>query len=428
MDVDTEYFRLTTLLEQARQSVRLITDVQDAQQYYQTFLEIVERARTLAKIEEDRADRMQDAITLFGATLRAFAEEKTRIKNFCDGFAVRAADDDGLKRQLNSIRDEIAGFHINSYELDDFKSLPGEMKRNADRLVLMLEKNPPVLPQVALPNALLEKTAKTQVLLRELEQPAVEMTRVVEIARERFRQLRDLYPLDAPVLTLTAKEAANLTYDFVVAGSRLPIGAKIKYWWDFGDEQEDATENSTYRHVYAKPGKYTVRVVVVAERLRVSELLGETSITIGRDTPPPATTDANQKQVQLIFDIPGRTKLDFAKRPAHLVINDDKMTLDLVQDINDYPNRAPIKVHLEGKINRQNGQINVEGTFAITETWDTPNTKGEYKVTGIIRGNVVGTRLNLTAIDKSQAFTGAGSSPQNIVMSGRRIWVEGFVP
>jgi len=431
MDIDTEYFRLTILLEQAGQSVRLITQAQDGQQIYQQLVEYMERAGTLAQIEEDRADRMRDALKLHEETVRAWGEEKTRIKDVCDRFAVRAAavDEESLKSGLNSIRDEIAGFHINARELNEFATLPGDLKLSADRLVLLTNKKPPLPPQgvVPPPAELVEKAEKAQALLRELDKPAAEMTRVVELARERFKQLREMFPMDPPVFSLTAKEAATLTYDFVVSGSRLPVGAKLRYSWDFGDKQWNVTDQNTDRHAFAAPGKYTVRVTVYAERIRVSEEIGTASLTIGQnETPTPPVVEPDKKQVALVINIVGRTKLDFVRRPANLTINGDRMVVDLVQEIRDYDNSAPMKIHLEAKVNRQNGQTNVDGTFTITETWNQPGTQGEFIAAGIIRGNLVGTRLNLTAIDQSQEFSGTGSRPQNINIMGRRFWIEGI--
>lgn len=302
MDIDAEYVRLMTLLEQAGQSVQQIIQSQNSQQVYTTLLQDLEQARSLAATEEELAGKMQRNLKLHQDLVRCFTEEKQRIKRACDFFTGREVGDERLKARLRAIRLEITDYSINPYQLEDYTDRVYDLKHQALRLRTLAENKPQAPPvTVAIPRGLAEKAEKAQAWLKELEQLAAEMTRVVELARARFKQLRDLFPMDAPNFRLTAKEMSKLTYDFALETSTLPAGEKITYSWDFGDENHEQTRQTSQRHAYAKPGRYTVHVMILVERRQVTELLGEASVIVGSDETPiiPGTPTADSEDLHV---------------------------------------------------------------------------------------------------------------------------------
>lgn len=291
MDIDAEYVQISSVLDNTHEFVRAIAEPQEIQQVYQSLQQDYAQALTLAATAEDLAGKLERYRGLYRDVLRCFKEERQRVLDACYYFATRPVGDENLQGVLSNIRGEIIGYSIPEYQLDDASSQVFDLKHESAWLRKMAAEpiEPPVI-KVATP-ADQARAEKLEARLRELDRPAQLMTAAVEEARDRFKQLRELFEIEPPAFNLTSRMVNDTLVEFTVDGVRVPRDSKLFYTWDFGDRTTGETLERQRRHKYEKPGKYEVQVRVFRELTNLSEDLGVTSttVTIKGSTTTPTT-------------------------------------------------------------------------------------------------------------------------------------------
>ncbi len=289
MDIDAEYVQISSTLGNAHEFVRAISEPQEIQKVYQSLQQDYAQALTLAATADDLAGKLERYRGLYRDVLRCFKEERQRVLDACYYFATRPVGDENLQAVLSNIRGELIGYSIPEYQLDDAGSQVFDLKHESAWLRKMAaEPMAPPVTKAATP-AEQARVEKLEARLRELDRPAQLMTAAVEEARDRFKQLRELFEIEPPAFTLTSRMVNDTLVEFTVDGVRVPRDAKLIYSWDLGDGTTGGTPERQRRHKYEKPGKYEVQVRIFQEMANLSEDLGMTSTTVtikGRSTTP----------------------------------------------------------------------------------------------------------------------------------------------
>ncbi len=295
MDIDAEYVQIFSVLDNAHEFLRVMGDSQEIQKVYQSLQQEYAQALTLAATAEDLAGKLERYRGLYRDVLRCFKEERQRVLDACYYFATRPVGDENLQAVLSNIRGELIGYSIPEYQLDDAGTQVFDLKHESAWLRKMAAE--PMAPPVikAASPADQARVEKLEAQLRELDRPAQLMTAAVEEARDRFKQLRELFEIEPPAFTVTSRMVNDTLVEFTVDGVRIPRDAKLIYSWDLGDGTTGGTPERQRRHKYERPGKYEVQVRVFRELDNLSEDLGVTSTTVtikgGSSTPsssPPA--------------------------------------------------------------------------------------------------------------------------------------------
>lgn len=288
-EIDVEYIRIETLVEQVNARIRLVTEPDEVQKVYDALLLDYGQALALASTAEEIASRLERTQLLYKESFRCFTEERKRILAACDFFSTRPVGDENLQKVLSRLRGEMTEFHIADYQLQGNVTQASSLKRDAAWLRKIAEEPPkPPLATVVSP-ALRAECEQLQQLSSVWKEPEAAMTAAVEEARAKFQELRDLLPLEPPAFSLTAEQPKPQVWKFTVESIRIPENAKLIFAWDFGDGATADGLEARRQHVYAKPGVYTVRVRAFLERENLSEDLGEvsTQITMGDPVPNP---------------------------------------------------------------------------------------------------------------------------------------------
>jgi hypothetical protein len=324
----------------------MVTEPDELLKTYDALLLDYGRALVLASSAEELAGRLERYELLYKDTLRCFTEEKKRIREACDFFSQRAVGDESLQRRLSLMRGEITDFRIPNYQLQENLNEASSLKQEAFWLRRNAE-TPPKPPRIAAVSpAVREECEQLQKLASTWKEPEATMTAAVEEARAKFRELRDLLPLEPPAFSITVTELKPMVWRFTVESVRVPADAKLIYWWDFGDEARAAGPESRRQHQYAKPGEYTVNVRVFLEQQDLSEDLGEvnTRITLGDPMPQPPGKPASIKPLagQLMvsttkIELDGELKqppggLTLGAIPAGQYYADGKLTIGMAED------------------------------------------------------------------------------------------------
>jgi hypothetical protein len=288
-EIDGEYIRISTLLDQVNARIRMITEPEEVQKVYDALLLDYGQALALASTAEEIASRLERNQLLYKDAFRCFTEERKRILEACDFFVTRSVGDENLQRRLSQMRGEMTEYHIADYQLQENWTQASSLKREASWL-RKIAAEPPKPPQNAAPSPKLRAEGEQlQQLLQTWKEPEAAMTAAVDQARAKFRELRDLLPLDPPAFTIITDELKPQVWVFNVESVRVPADATLNYSWDFGDGTSAGGPESRRQHTYARPGEYTVSVRVYLNREKLSEDLGEisTQITMGEPVPKP---------------------------------------------------------------------------------------------------------------------------------------------
>lgn len=298
-EIDGEYIRISTLLDQVNARIRMITEPEEVRKVYDALLLDYGQALALASTAEEIASRLERNQLLYKDAFRCFTEERKRILEACDFFVTRAVGDENLQRRLSQMRGEITEYHIADYQLQENWTQASSLKRDASWL-RKIAAEPPKPPQNAAPSPTLRAEGEQlQQLLQTWKEPEAAMTAAVDQARAKFRELRDLLPLDPPAFTIITNELKPQVWVFNVESVRVPADATLNYSWDFGDGTSAGGPESRRQHTYAGPGEYTVSVRVYLNREKISEDLGEIStlITMGEPMPkPPGKTERGENE------------------------------------------------------------------------------------------------------------------------------------
>ena len=345
-EIDAEYIRIETLLDLINARIRRVTDPDELVNAYDALLLDYGRSLVLASSAEELAGRLERHELLYKDSLRCYTEEKKRILEACDYFSQRAVGDENLQRRLSQMRGEMTDFRIPNYQLQENGNHASALKREAFWLRRNAEtpSKPPRITEVS--PALRAECEQLQQLANTWKEPEAAMTAAVEEARAKFRELRDLLPLEPPAFSITVTELKPLVWRFTVESVRVPADAKLIYSWDFGDEARAAGPESGRQHQYAKPGEYTVNVRVFLEQQDLSEDLGEVStrITLGDPVPKPQgkpgliTPIAGQLMVSTTnIELDGELKqppggLTLGAIPAGQYYADGKLTIGIAED------------------------------------------------------------------------------------------------
>jgi hypothetical protein len=293
-EIDAEYIRIETLLDQVNARIRLVTEPEEVQNVYDALLLDYGQALALASTAEEIASRLERYELLYKDTFRCFTEERKRILEACDFFAQRSVGDENLQKVLSRLRGEMTEFRIPDYQLQENWAHASSLKRDAAWLRKIAAEPPkPPLSAVATPTQKAE-CEQLQQLSTTWKEPEAAMTAAVDEARAKFRDLRDLLPLEPPAFNIAATELKPQVWGFTVESVRVPADATLILSWDFGDGASAGGPETRRQHAYAKPGEYTVSVRVFLERTDVSEDLGDvsTQITIAGPTPNPTQPDS----------------------------------------------------------------------------------------------------------------------------------------
>lgn len=78
------------------------------------------------------------------------------------------------------------------------------------------------------------------------------MTIAVDEARAKFREIRDLLPLEPLAFSLSGDQLKPLQWKFTVESIRVPEDAKLSFSWDFGDGATEGPEDLLSACVCAK--------------------------------------------------------------------------------------------------------------------------------------------------------------------------------
>lgn len=292
MDIDAEYVQILSLIDNTHAYIRAISEPQEIQSVYQALQQEYATALTLAATADDVAGKLERYRGLYRDVLRCFKEERQRVLDACYFFVTRPVGDENLQRILSGIRGEIIGYSIPEYQLDDAASQVFDLRHESAWLRKMAAEPmaPPVI-KLATP-AEVARAERLELRLRELEPPTQIMTTAVEEARECFKRLRELFDVEPPAFTLTAKMVTEEQVEFSVDGVRIPRGGKLNYSWNFGDGTDEGPSERRRTHKYSQSGKYEVQVRIFQERETFSEDLGvaSTTVTIKRSSTPTSSS------------------------------------------------------------------------------------------------------------------------------------------
>lgn len=262
-EIDGEYIRITTLLDQVNARIRMITEPEEVKKVYDALLLDYGQALALASTAEEIASRLERNQLLYKDAFRCFIEERKRILEACDFFVTRAVGDENLQRRLSQMRGEMTEFHIADYQLQESWNQASPLKREAFWLRKIAEE-PPKPPKGAVDSPTLR--AEVEQLSNAWKEPEAAMATAVDEARAKFRELRDLLPLEPLVLELTARETGPMTYQFNLTALRLPEklppGEKLVQSWYFGEGEPDVSLEKSRTHRYSKPGSYQATVTL----------------------------------------------------------------------------------------------------------------------------------------------------------------------
>jgi len=345
-EIDAEFIRIETSLDQVNARIRIVTEPDELVEAYDALLLDFGRSLVLASSAEELAGRLERYALLYKDSLRCFTEERKRILEACDFFSQRAVGDENLQRRLSQMRGEMTDFRIPNYQLEENGTRASALKREAFWLRRNAE-TPPKPPRIKeVSPALRAECEQLQQLANTWKQPEAAMTAAVEEARAKFRELRDLLPMEPPAFTITATELKPLVWGFAVESVRVPADAKLIYSWDFGDDAHVAGPESGRQHQYDKPGEYTVNVRIFLAQKDLSEDLGEVTarITMGDPMPKPPGKPVSIKPHlgQLMvsttnIELDGELKqppggLTLGAIPAGQYYADGKLTIGIAED------------------------------------------------------------------------------------------------
>jgi PKD domain len=276
-EIDAEYIRIETLLDQVNARIRMVTEPDEIQNIYEALLLDYGQALALASTAEEIAGKLDRYELHYKEVLRCFTEERQRILAACDFFAQRPVGDENLQKRLSQMRGEMTEYHIADYQLQENWSQASALKREAAWLRKIAAETPKPPQGAVVSPTLRAEVEQLQKLSQAWKDSEAVMTAAVDEARAKFRELQDLLPLDPLVLELTARETGPMTYQFNLTALRLPEklppGEKLVQVWYFGEGEPDVSLEKSRTHRYSKPGSYQATVTLWHEKATFSKEL-----------------------------------------------------------------------------------------------------------------------------------------------------------